>query len=120
MKSTLPRRAALAVLLTATFAPGAQAHAILMESTPAIGGQVRAGTLALRLRFNSRIDAARSRVALVRQDKSQQVLAIEGSNEGDVLTAVVTLRPGAYALRWQVLAIDGHITRGEIPFTVDG
>jgi len=28
------------------------------------------------------------------------------------------LAAGAYRLRWQVLASDGHITRGEIPFTV--
>jgi methionine-rich copper-binding protein CopC len=28
------------------------------------------------------------------------------------------LPPGAYRLRWQVLAIDGHITRGDIPFRV--
>ena len=26
------------------------------------------------------------------------------------------LKPGAYAIRWQVLAPDGHISRGEIPF----
>jgi methionine-rich copper-binding protein CopC len=35
-----------------------------------------------------------------------------------VLTATVTLTPGTYVLRWQVLAIDGHITRGDVPFTV--
>jgi hypothetical protein len=28
------------------------------------------------------------------------------------------LAPGAYVLRWLVLANDGHITRGEIPFEV--
>jgi methionine-rich copper-binding protein CopC len=27
-------------------------------------------------------------------------------------------RPGAYALRWRVLAVDGHITRGDIPFII--
>jgi methionine-rich copper-binding protein CopC len=30
------------------------------------------------------------------------------------------LLPGEYRLRWQVLASDGHITRGEIPFAVSG
>ncbi|TAI60323.1 copper resistance protein CopC, partial [Bradyrhizobium sp. Leo170] len=28
------------------------------------------------------------------------------------------LSPGAWRLRWQVLSVDGHITRGDIPFTV--
>jgi methionine-rich copper-binding protein CopC len=30
------------------------------------------------------------------------------------------LLPGEYRLRWQVLASDGHITRGEISFAVSG
>jgi methionine-rich copper-binding protein CopC len=25
---------------------------------------------------------------------------------------------GAYVLRWQILAMDGHITRGNVPFQV--
>jgi methionine-rich copper-binding protein CopC len=28
------------------------------------------------------------------------------------------LAAGSYTLRWQVLASDGHISRGEIPFNV--
>jgi len=37
----------------------------------------------------------------------------------DILSATANdLKPGEYQLRWQVLAVDGHITRGEIPFTV--
>jgi methionine-rich copper-binding protein CopC len=36
-----------------------------------------------------------------------------------MLAALVSgLAPGQYRLRWQVLAIDGHLTRGDIPFTV--
>jgi methionine-rich copper-binding protein CopC len=36
-----------------------------------------------------------------------------------VLTArIAGIQPGSYRLRWQVLALDGHITRGDIPFTV--
>jgi len=33
-------------------------------------------------------------------------------------TRLTGLRAGEYKLRWQVLASDGHITRGEIPFRV--
>jgi methionine-rich copper-binding protein CopC len=28
------------------------------------------------------------------------------------------LSAGGYTIRWQALASDGHITRGEIPFVV--
>jgi hypothetical protein len=34
------------------------------------------------------------------------------------LAAHLGLIPGAYVVRWQVLAVDGHITRGDVPFTV--
>ena len=36
----------------------------------------------------------------------------------DVLRASADLKPGSYAVRWQVLAVDGHITRGDVPFVV--
>ncbi len=34
------------------------------------------------------------------------------------MTSATDLRPGDYTVRWQVLAVDGHITRGDVPFTV--
>ena len=43
---------------------------------------------------------------------------IDPEGPPDLLTSTVTLTPGVYVLRWQVLAIDGHITRGDVPFTV--
>jgi methionine-rich copper-binding protein CopC len=37
-----------------------------------------------------------------------------------LLSAKLTgLVKGAYVLRWQVLATDGHITRGKVPFRVE-
>jgi len=71
------------------------------------------------LRFNVRIDAARSRLTLIDADGASQTLEIERQEGPDTLSAEAKgLRPGTYRLRWQVLASDGHITRGEIPFTV--
>jgi copper resistance protein C len=74
----------------------------------------------VRLRYNSRIDRARSRLTLTRPDKTQAVPAIDHAGADDVLTTTIELTAGAYVLRWQVLAIDGHITRGDIPFVVTG
>jgi methionine-rich copper-binding protein CopC len=34
------------------------------------------------------------------------------------LDARSKLAPGKYTIRWQALSVDGHITRGEIPFIV--
>ena len=118
----LPSWRVLPVLAALCGAPApVQAHAILLESQPAAGSRVAAGHVDIRLRFNSRIDAGRSRLTLTRPDRSQAVLPIaRRAGAGNLLTAAADLAPGAYSLRWQVLAIDGHITRGDVPFTVTG
>jgi methionine-rich copper-binding protein CopC len=116
------RRRLLAIVLflgfLATGGTSAWAHAILVESTPAIGAEVPAGDVALRLRFNSRVDRPRSRLTLIRADKSTTVIPIMPEGTDDLLLAKVNLPPGQYVVRWQVLAVDGHITRGDVPFTI--
>ena len=96
----------------------ARAHAILVDSKPAAHAAVPPGPEAIWLRFNSRIDRERSRLVLVGPDSSEARLAIGADGPPDVMTAAGDLRPGDYTVRWQVLAVDGHITRGEVPFTV--
>jgi methionine-rich copper-binding protein CopC len=115
--SGAPWALGLALLLAA--APAALAHAILVEASPAAGSTVRGPDLEVRLRFNSRIDGARSRVTLLQPDKQERTLTL-GKQPGPALltTTAAGLAPGAYRLRWQVLAADGHITRGEVPFRV--
>jgi methionine-rich copper-binding protein CopC len=95
------------------------AHAVLLESSPALKSSVAGPDVSMRLRFNVRIDAARSHLTLVVSDGSSQTLEIGKQDQPNAISAQAKgLRPGAYRLRWQVLASDGHITRGEIPFTV--
>lgn len=96
----------------------AEAHAILVESRPQAGGHAPAGPSTMEFRFNSRIDPGRSRLTLTAPDRAQSVLPIAPDGAPDVLRASATLAPGAYVVRWQVLAVDGHITRGDVPFTV--
>jgi methionine-rich copper-binding protein CopC len=100
-------------------AAAAAAHAILVESSPAANGIVHGPNLAVRLRFNSRIDGSRSRLTLVHTDGTTEDLKIQEQSSPDTLTSQAGgLKPGSHRIRWQVLAADGHITRGEIPFTV--
>ena len=97
----------------------AAAHAVLLESTPALKSAVPGPDVAVKLRFNVRIDTLRSRLTLIHPDGSTQALEVSKQSPADSLLAEATgLAAGAYRLRWQVLASDGHITRGEIPFTV--
>ena len=98
--------------------PGrAAAHAILLDSEPAARATVPPGPTGIRLRFNSRIDHARSRLAL-RSGREERLLTLDPASPADVMAASFVLAPGDCVLRWQVLAVDGHITRGEVPLTV--
>jgi hypothetical protein len=111
--------AALALGLAVISPIGALAHAVVVKAQPALDQQVPAGPLDVRLEFNSRIDKERSRLQLTLPDGTRTDVPIVPEGEPNVLTAQVpALAVGAYTLRWQVLAVDGHITRGDIPFTV--
>jgi methionine-rich copper-binding protein CopC len=112
------RRAVLVAALTLVGARAAQAHAILLESTPAIGGTLPTGAIKFTFRYNSRIDHRRSRLLITGPDKVQSILPIMDEGTDDLVIAAAKLAPGAYTIRWQVLAVDGHITRGDVPFTV--
>ena len=109
----------LPLLLLIGLAPGpALAHAILVDSTPAANGTITPGHAAILLRFNSRIDRERSRLTLIAPDHSQSRIPVGDDGPPDVMTAAADLQGGDYTLRWQVLAVDGHITRGDVPFKV--
>jgi len=109
----------IAVTLAFLIVAPATAHAVLLESSPALKSAVSGPNVPIKLRFNVRIDALRSRLTLIHPDGSSQSLEISKQTPADSLLAEATgLVAGTYRLRWQVLASDGHITRGEIPFTV--
>ena len=95
-------------------------HAILLESTPGNGAEVKDPDLRVELRFNSRIDFKRSRLILILPDLREQALTILPGDRADLLRAQTGgLAPGMHALHWQVLSVDGHITRGDVPFTIE-
>ncbi len=93
------------------------AHAIVVASTPSAHQTVSESELMVEIRFNSRVDPARSRLTLVRPDGASIVLPLVGSGPTETLRgAAPGLENGRYRLLWQTLSIDGHITHGEIPF----
>ncbi len=111
--------ATLTLLIFIAAAPHARAHAVIIESVPAENATVPPGDLDITLRYNSRIDHARSRLILVAADGASSPLDIAQDSAPDVVVAKASkLTAGAYRLRWQVLAIDGHLTRGDIVFSV--
>jgi methionine-rich copper-binding protein CopC len=95
------------------------AHAIVVSATPAVNARVAAGPLDILLRFNASIDADRSRIAVVDPNGIERALALSRNDSPGVLRAHADVPiAGQWKVRWVVLSIDGHITRGEIPFVV--
>jgi len=122
-KRTAPRLGSLFLLIltvACTSRPVA-AHAVLVESTPAPHSTFSGTSIAIRLRFNVRIDADRSIITLFRSDGFNWKLQTLKRPEPNTLAATATnLQAGDYRIRWQALAPDGHITSGEIPFSISG
>jgi methionine-rich copper-binding protein CopC len=110
--------AALALLLVGRLVEG---HAILKQTWPAANSTVVGPDVPIKLQYNVRIDATRSKLQLMTPDNTMKDLIIEKQTSPDTLTTKATgLKPGAYKIAWQVLAPDGHITRGLVPFNVSG
>ncbi len=109
----------LAILLTGISQP-LWAHAILMESKPVANSTIKGSELPIWLRFNVRVDGGRSRLQLTGPDGSTVPLEATKQTAPNILESHATgLKPGAYKLHWQVLASDGHLSRGDVDFTVN-
>jgi methionine-rich copper-binding protein CopC len=111
--------AAIVALLLAGYL--AEGHAILKETSPVAGSTVSGPDVPIMLKFNVRIDATRSKLQLMTPDNQMVDLNVEQQNSPDTLNTKATgLKTGEYKIAWQVLAPDGHITRGLVPFKVAG
>ena len=107
------------VLMTAAVQP-LFAHAVLMQSKPAINSSVKGPNVPIGLRFNVRVDGKRSHLQLIAPDGSTMEVPAPKQTAPDVLESSVTgLKPGAYKLQWRVLASDGHMSNGVVDFTVN-
>lgn len=95
------------------------AHAILVRSTPADGFVVHRRNVELVLDYNSRIEAKRCTLRMRNANGQSVPLRMEaGKGPAELRAMAGGLENGKYTIHWQVLASDGHITRGDISFTV--
>jgi len=113
--------AALAVVLAVAVGwpvPGA-AHAVLVR-TSLEGAPVRPGTpTTVALRFNSALEPALSQVVLVDAHGHRRPLdVLPTGDRAEMQVSLPALEPGSYALRYKVLAADGHVTESVVRFVV--
>ena len=95
-------------------------HAILLQSIPELRATVKGPSVEITLRFNVRIDSQRSRIALLAPNGTLATLVLDKNSAPAVLqTKAGGLTPGKYKIEWHVLAADGHMSGGEIPFNVN-
>ena len=102
--------AALALSMIA--AGGAFAHALLLSFK--IDGQD------VVLHYNGRIDTERSRATLLHGDGSApaKLETAAGDDPATLKAHLGAVPAGSYILRWEVLSVDGHISRGDQPITI--
>jgi len=109
----------LFLILAASSVQPLWAHAVLMQSKPAGNSTVNGPDIPIWLRFNVRVDGQRSRLTLVGPDGVAVVLPAPKQTAPDILETQATgVKPGAYKLQWRALASDGHMSNGEVDFTV--
>jgi methionine-rich copper-binding protein CopC len=110
---------ALAIAIAIADPRAALAHAVLVRSTPTANSAIAAGEVEVTLAFNSRVDPVRSSLSLLGPDGKVTRITIGPPSSPEILSGKMSVvAKGTYKLRWQALSSDGHITRGEIPFSV--
>lgn len=107
----MPKLSAL-LLGLALISGAAQAHAVL-TSFKVEGHDVV-------LQFNGRVDAARSRLSLLTTEGAnpQKIECEAGADQATLKGHLGDTAPGSYILRWEVLSVDGHISRADQPLTL--
>ena len=102
----------LLALGIALLAGAVQAHAVL-TSFKVEGHDVV-------LHFNGRVDAARSRLSLLTAEGAnpQKIECEAGEDQATLKGHLGDAAPGNYILRWEVLSVDGHISRADQPLTL--
>src|SRR4051794_2550655 len=118
--ASMIRNVVCAGLCALVLGPIAFAHAILVKSIPAPNEILTGPDVLVDLTFNSRVDQARSTLSLEDENHTASKLNVDvdPSSPARLIARIPKAAAGSYKLHWQVLSVDGHITRGEISFRV--
>jgi copper transport protein len=110
---------AVAVLLAA--APGAWAHASLLQTSPAASRIAPHGIEDVALTFSEAVEPRFAAISITdRKGRQLGTGAPERSvaNPRTITRSVKRLRPGWYLVYWRVVSADGHPVRGAFTFAI--
>jgi methionine-rich copper-binding protein CopC len=98
----------------------AHAHAVVTKAMLRDATVVAGVPSETTLEFNSAIEAKLAKITLVDGQGTERPLALApGEHPANVLVvSLPALAPGRYALRYKVLAADGHVTESVLRFRV--
>jgi copper resistance protein C len=127
VRHTSPRRRAgaigllpygLGILLSLLVAVPVLGHADLKTSNPKDGAVLATPPTTISLTFTEGLDAGKSSIRV--NGPGGLVGTAKPSKDGAATITLdgLSLGPGAYTVKWTSAALDGHIERGSISFTV--
>lgn len=88
---------------------------------PAVGSTVRTPPTQVKVWFTERLEPAFSSVQVFDANGKRVDNADAHVDPSDATLLIVTLSrlaPGTYRVRWRVLSIDSHVTKGDFSFDV--
>ena len=113
------RMLGLSAVLSGAVMAQACAAPVLVHSEPAAGQRVAAGTVAVKLSFDTVIDPFRARLLLLGPSGVPQLLpASPSDDEQQSIATSMALTPGHYVLHWRMRARTGDPVQGTLPFDV--
>ena len=105
--------------LAAASATAVRAHAVVKPESFDESSLKPHQATSVALQFNAAIHAPLSRVYLLDATGKERLLATgPGDGPNRLIVELPALAPGAYALRYRVLAADGHYTDNALRFRV--
>ena len=110
------------VLMLGASATRAAAHSYPQEQHPAAGQKLASSPSEIRIKFDTPIEKLFAKIEVLDASGKNHVIGSpEVSSNGIELSSKVgNLPPGVYKVRWTVLCVDTHHTRGSYIFTVGG
>jgi copper resistance protein C len=111
-------RTLLSLVMVATLWSGrSAAHAALEQSTPRVDESLRQAPAVVALYFDSELEPAFSKLT-VADEQGAQVSGEARANRRSLSVRLGAIARGTYHVRWDVVAHDGHRSKGDYVFTV--